>query len=140
MTPVVYTSFCIADNALAVAPESPPSRRDSRRTGVERSGQVFLLVNHAGAKVSTVARHEMGLSTTSEEEALRSPTNEFKSNEKAPKASKESASNQVLKTTYEKRKTQGATHEDKGGNNLKRKDATSDSVEKEKQSKREKKI
>jgi hypothetical protein len=27
MTPVVYTSFCTAKNALAVAPESPPSRR-----------------------------------------------------------------------------------------------------------------
>jgi hypothetical protein len=27
MTPIVYTSFCIAKNALAVAPESRPSRR-----------------------------------------------------------------------------------------------------------------
>jgi hypothetical protein len=27
MTPDVYTSFCTAKNALAVAPESPPSRR-----------------------------------------------------------------------------------------------------------------
>jgi hypothetical protein len=27
MTPVVYTSFCTTKNALAVAPESPPSRR-----------------------------------------------------------------------------------------------------------------
>jgi hypothetical protein len=27
MTPVVYTSFCTAKNALVVAPESPPSRR-----------------------------------------------------------------------------------------------------------------
>jgi hypothetical protein len=27
MTPVVYTSFCTAKNALAVALESPPSRR-----------------------------------------------------------------------------------------------------------------
>jgi hypothetical protein len=40
MTPIVYTSFCTAKNALAVAPESPPSR-----TGVKRSGQVFLLVH-----------------------------------------------------------------------------------------------
>jgi hypothetical protein len=44
MIPVVYTSFCTADNALAVAPESPTSRRDSHRTGGERSGQVFLLL------------------------------------------------------------------------------------------------
>jgi Ulp1 family protease len=44
MTPIMYTSFCTGKNALAVAPESPPSRRDSSRTGVERSGQVFLLV------------------------------------------------------------------------------------------------
>jgi hypothetical protein len=27
MTPIVYASFCTADNALAVAPESPPSHR-----------------------------------------------------------------------------------------------------------------
>jgi hypothetical protein len=27
MTPVVYTSFCTAKNALAVAPESPPNHR-----------------------------------------------------------------------------------------------------------------
>jgi hypothetical protein len=27
MTPIVYTSFCTTKNALAVAPESPPSHR-----------------------------------------------------------------------------------------------------------------
>jgi hypothetical protein len=27
MTLVVYTSFCTAKNALAIAPESPPSRK-----------------------------------------------------------------------------------------------------------------
>jgi hypothetical protein len=27
MTPVVYTSFCTTKNALAVVPESPPSRK-----------------------------------------------------------------------------------------------------------------
>jgi hypothetical protein len=28
MTLVIYTSFCTTKNALAVAPESPPSRRE----------------------------------------------------------------------------------------------------------------
>jgi hypothetical protein len=44
MTPVMYTSFCTADNALAVASSHHLVVWNSRRTGVERSGQVFLLV------------------------------------------------------------------------------------------------
>ena len=82
----------------------------------------------------------MGLSTALEEEALRSPENKLKSSEKASKTSKELASNQVLKTTYEKHKTWGATHKDEeGDNNLKRKNASGDSREKKKQSKRKQK-
>jgi hypothetical protein len=44
MTPLMYTSFYTVDNALAVALSHHPVAGDSRRIGVERSGQVFLLV------------------------------------------------------------------------------------------------
>jgi hypothetical protein len=62
MTPIVYTSFCTAKNALAVAPESPPSR-----TGVERSGQVFLLVSAMAADYNS--RGQRAMSTRLNESA-----------------------------------------------------------------------
>jgi hypothetical protein len=46
MTPVVYMSFCTAENALAVALESPPSRRGQPITQeLSVVDRFFLLVD-----------------------------------------------------------------------------------------------